>query len=304
MKNYAFIFAGQGSQKCGMGLDFYNNFTKSKELLEEASDKIKLDFYKLLFTQNDEINISEYTQPAILLNAMMIYNEISVKPKYALGHSLGEISAICAMGGMDFGEAIYLTNMRGKFMQECADSKNPAGMLVSLGLDDEKVESICAELQKEGLKVYAANYNCDGQIVLAGLKSDLEKSIDVLKSSGAKRAMLLNMSVASHCPLMASASEKFASLLDGKLKDMDTPIIANSTTKPYKKAQDAQNALKDQLIKPVLYKQSIKEIENDVDVFVEFGSNVLSGLNKKITTKPTVSITTLDEFDSFCKEYL
>lgn len=303
--NAAFIFPGQGSQSLGMGKDFYENSIKAKELLQNASDFCKIDFKHLLFEENEKLNQSEFTQPAIVLNSLMAYSVLLEKKpdlssKFALGHSLGEFSALAVNSAFDFLEALSLVNKRGLFMQEdCV--KVEAGMMVVLGLDDERVEELCQKAQKENKQIFAANYNCDGQIVVAGLKPDLVSYESVFKEAGAKRAMLLNMSVASHCPLFENASAKLCVELEKVLKPNFKAVISNANAKIYTSKEEALELLKAQLISPVLYKQSIKACENEVDYFIEFGASVLKGLNKKITSKETYTLTNMNDIDEFLK---
>lgn len=301
----AFIFPGQGSQSLGMGKDFYENSIKAKELLQSASDFCKIDFKHLLFEKNDHLNESQFTQPAIVLNSLMAYSVLLEKkpdlnPKLALGHSLGEFCALTISGAFDFLQALSLVNKRGLFMQEdCA--KIEAGMMVVLGLDDILVEELCQKAIEENKQIFAANYNCDGQVVVAGLKSDLMDYESVFKNAGAKRAMLLNMSVASHCPLLENASNKLFVELQKVLKPNFKTVLSNVNAKAYTSKEEALVLLKAQLISPVLYKQSIKACENELDCFVEFGANVLKGLNKKITSKETYALTNMDDIDKFLK---
>ncbi|TKX30819.1 ACP S-malonyltransferase [Campylobacter estrildidarum] len=303
--NIAFIFPGQGSQTIGMGKSFYENSKNAKELLESASDFCKIDFKHLLFEENDQLNKSEFTQPAIVLNSLMAYVAlIEQKPDlqavFSLGHSLGEFSALAVNGALEFLQTLTLTNKRGFFMQEDC-SKVEAGMMVVLGLDDQIVESICEKAQKENKKIFAANYNCDGQIVVAGLKPDLISYENEFKNAGAKRAMLLNMSVASHCPLLENASSKLCVELEKTLKPNFKAVISNANAKIYTDKEQALKLLKSQLISPVLYKQSIKNYENEIDCFIEFGASVLKGLNKKISSKETYSLTNFNDIDEFLK---
>ena len=304
MKKFAFIFAGQGSQSVGMGKDFYENFSSAKLLLNDACNDTGIDFEELLFTQNDKLDKTEFTQPAIVLNSLMSYlafsERIKAKPEFSLGHSLGEFTALAVSGAFSFVEAIRLVNLRGKFMQEACIGKD-AGMMVVLGLSDEVVEGICKNAQNEGLQIYAANYNCDGQIVVAGVRADLAKYEAKFKEAGAKRAMLLNMSVASHCPILEPASVKLANELEGVLAANFTPVVSNVNAKIYTDKNEALVLLKEQLTHPVCYKQSINNYENEVDCFIELGAATLKGINKKITEKPTYSVTDMASLEEVVK---
>ena len=304
MKKFAFIFAGQGSQSVGMGKDFYENFSSAKLLLNDACNDTGIDFEELLFTQNDKLDKTEFTQPAIVLNSLMSYlafsERIKAKPEFSLGHSLGEFTALAVSGAFSFVEAIRLVNLRGKFMQEACVGKD-AGMMVVLGLSDEVVEGICKEAQDEGLQIYAANYNCDGQIVVAGVRADLAKYEAKFKEAGAKRAMLLNMSVASHCPILEPASVKLANELEGVLAANFAPVVSNVNAKIYTDKNEALVLLKEQLTHPVRYKQSINNYENEVDCFIELGAVTLKGINKKITEKPTYSVTDMAGLEEVVK---
>ena len=304
MKKFAFIFAGQGSQSVGMGKDFYENFSSAKLLLNDACNDTGIDFEELLFTQNDKLDKTEFTQPAIVLNSLMSYlafsERIKAKPEFSLGHSLGEFTALAVSGAFSFVEAIRLVNLRGKFMQEACLGKD-AGMMVVLGLSDEVVEGICKNAQDESLQIYAANYNCDGQIVVAGVRADLAKYEAKFKEAGAKRAMLLNMSVASHCPILEPASVKLASELEGVLAANFAPVVSNVNAKIYTDKNEALVLLKEQLTHPVRYKQSIRNYENEVDCFIELGAATLKGINKKITEKPTYSVTDMASLEEVVK---
>lgn len=310
---FAFIFPGQGSQKIGMGCEIYNNFESAKSFLDGANKYCAIDFNELLFKENENLNISEFTQPAIVANSLMCF--LATKEKLAshgldlsaelmFGHSLGEFSALGVAGGVDKFELLNLVRNRGKFMQDsCADKD--ASMMVILGLSDEKVNEIISKAQKSNLDVWAANFNCDGQIVIAGNRAHLTKLGSEFKQSGAKRVMLLNMSVASHCPILQSASENLAPFLENSLKSKFAPVVSNVNAKIYTTKSEAVNLLKLQLISPVLYRQSVEFVSQSVDCFVEFGANVLKGINKKITDKPTFSIfdmASLDEFVKFALE--
>ncbi|MEO1958621.1 MAG: ACP S-malonyltransferase [Nautiliaceae bacterium] len=285
------LFPGQGSQFIGMGKDFYENSQKAREMFEIASDAIKVDFKKLMFEENEDLNKTEFTQPTIFLYSAIAYELFKDNKdfdyNFSLGHSLGEFSALYSAGALEVGDAIKLVHERGKLMNEAFKDK-VGSMMVVLGLDDEKVEEIC---KNSNLQVWPANYNSDGQIVIAGIREDLEKLEPMLKEAGAKRVMLLNMSVASHCPLLESAVEPLKELLDSYLKESFKPVVSNVTAKKYSTKQEALELLPIQLTKPVLYKQSVKNYEDEADMFIEFGGKVLMGINRKITKKKTIPIT-------------
>ncbi|EAK5888990.1 ACP S-malonyltransferase [Campylobacter lari] len=302
--NSAFIFPGQGSQSVGMGLSFYDNSKKAKELLDNASDFCKIDFKNLLFKENENLNKSEFTQMAIVLNSLMAYEvlkeQVEIEAKYSLGHSLGEFSALATQDAFSFLDVIALVNKRGQFMQEDC-SKIEAGMMVILGLEDKVVEELCQKALSEKKNIFAANYNCDGQIVVAGLKPDLASYESEFKNAGAKRAMLLNMSVASHCPLLKNASLKLTKELEPILKESFKSVVSNVNAKVYNDKNQALMLLSEQLIKPVLYKQSIKTIDEEVEFYIEFGASVLKGLNKKITQKETYTLSKIEDIDEILK---
>ncbi len=308
MNSVAYIFAGQGSQAEGMGKDFFDNSEIAKEMFSKASKRIGVDFEALIFGGDEKLNETAYTQPAILLVQMIAYRlfreSCNKSPKYFLGHSLGEFSALCAAGAIEFEDAIELVHKRGLYMQE-ACSEIEAGMMAIVGLDDAKVEEICKKAQDEGKKVWPANYNQEGQLVIAGLKPDLASLEATFKEAGAKRALLLNMSVASHCALLESAVEKLAPLMEEYIKDsFEAPIISNVTTKPYSTKTEAIDLLKKQLTSPVLYKQSILAIKDEVDGFVEFGNGVvLKGLNRRIVKeKSTLNVSDMSSLEKTAKE--
>ncbi|MGJ0354170.1 ACP S-malonyltransferase [Aliarcobacter cryaerophilus] len=294
MKKVAFIFPGQGSQTIGMGRDFFENSDTAKEMIKKASERLNIDFEKLLFEENENLGKTEFTQPAILLVssiALAVFKEkCNIEPEFVLGHSLGEFSALVAAGAIDYLDAIELVNKRGTFMTE-ACSSGGAGMMALLGLDDEKVEAMCKEQREAGKKVWPANYNMDGQLVLAGLKADLESLVDTFKAAGAKRALVLDMSVASHCELLQSAVENLKPYLLEYLNDEFLDVVSNVSAEVYNTKDEAIELLSSQLISPVKYKQSIKAHDSKVDLYIEFGNGaVLKGLNKKSSEKPTLNV--------------
>lgn len=303
-KKIAMIFPGQGSQSIGMGKSFYENSSLARDMFEKAGERIGIDFTKLLFEANEQLDQTEYTQPAILLISMIAYKLFQeAHPSDAvmfLGHSLGEFSALCASGAIDYIDAVELVHKRGKLMSGACESIN-AGMMAILGLDDVVVEELCAKANSEGKQVWPANYNQTGQLVVAGIKEDLQAMESVFKGAGAKRALLLNMSIASHCPLLSSAMEPLGEVMESMVSgDFSAPIVSNVTTEKYSTKAEALELLKVQLIKPVKYKQSIEAIVGEVELMIEFGNGaVLKGLNKR--NAPDVETLGISDMESLSK---
>ena len=311
MSKIAMIFAGQGSQAVGMGQDFYNNSEMAREMFKNAGERIGVDFKELIFEENEKLGQTAYTQPAILLVQMVAYKLFveacpDVQAELFLGHSLGEFSAFCASGAIDYVDAVELVHKRGALMQAACDTIE-AGMMVLVGLHDSDVERVCAEAQNAGRKVWPANYNQDGQLVVAGMKSDLIALEQTFKDAGAKRALLLDMSVASHCPLLAPAQEPLAVLMETMVTDnFSAPVISNVTTEPYSTKDEAIKLLKDQLVMPVKYKQSIAAIAQNIDMAIEFGNGTtLKGLNRRIAKDlPTHNISDMASLEAIKAEIL
>ncbi|MFA6145404.1 MAG: ACP S-malonyltransferase [Sulfurimonas sp.] len=306
-KRIAMIFPGQGSQSMGMGKSFYENSPLAREMFERAGERIGVDFSKLLFEENEQLNETAYTQPAILLISMIAYKLFQeAHPTDAvlfLGHSLGEFSALCASGAIDYVDAVELVHKRGALMQSACDSIE-AGMMAILGLDDAVVEELCQKANDDGKEVWPANFNQNGQLVVAGLKSDLQAMESTFKEAGAKRALLLNMSIASHCPLLSSAQEPLSAEMEKMVNDtFSAPIVSNVTTQKYATKSEAVTLLKDQLIKPVRYKQSIEAISSEIDMMIEFGNGtVLKGLNKRNAPNvETLSISDMETLSKVCE---
>lgn len=306
MKKIASIFPGQGSQSFGMGKDFYDSSDVARDMVDAASDRVGFDFKALMFQENENLEKTEFTQPAILLVSSIAHrlfeNEMGIKPIFALGHSLGEFSALESVGALDYLDGVALVHQRGQLMSEACKGVD-VGMMAVLGLSDEEVEALTAKERESGKKIWAANYNSDGQIVVAGAKPDLSIMIDTFKEAGAKRAILLNMSIASHCPLLESAAAPLKVSLEKYLKDeFIAPVVSNVTAKKYASKEEAIELLAQQLTMPVKYKQSIKAFENEIELHIEFGGGVLKGLNRRGVKNPTISITDMQSLESAFSE--
>ena len=307
-KRIAMIFPGQGSQSIGMGKSFYENSEVAREMFDKAGERIGVDFKALLFEENEQINQTAYTQPAILLVSLIAYklfqDACPVEPALLLGHSLGEFSAVSAAGALDYLDAVELVHKRGTLMQGACEGID-AGMMAIVGLDDESVEKLCADAQSEGKSVWPANYNQDGQLVVAGLKADLSAMEASFKEAGAKRALLLNMSVSSHCPLLASAQAPLKAQMESMMSEaFAAPVVSNVTAAPYSTKEQAIELLTDQLVKPVKYKQSIQAVAGELDVAIEFGNGaVLKGLNRRIAKElTTLNVSDMESLQKVVEE--
>ena len=299
----AFVFPGQGPQFVGMGKDIYENFEIARTIFEEASHALGYDLASLSFNGPvEELNKTFRTQPCILTVSIAICNVLlskGVTPSVVAGHSLGEYSALVAAGVLSLKDAVKLTEQRGRFMQE-AVPEGKGLMAAILGLERDKVDQICGSL-KSG---YAspANYNCPGQIVIAGEKNAVEEAIDFCKQAGAKRAVPLSVSVPSHCKLMGDASGRLAELLDKTdLKKPVIPLVNNADAAFLHTIEEVKSSLIRQLNSPLLWEDSIKAIvSSGTETFVEVGpGKVLSGLIKRID--PTVKILNVEDMKSLDK---
>jgi [acyl-carrier-protein] S-malonyltransferase len=296
----AFVFPGQGSQHVGMGKDLWERFDEVKSLYAEASEALGYDMTDLSFNgPKEELNKTFRTQPALLTASIAAFRVLSsrgVKPYVVAGHSLGEYSAIVAAEVVSFGDAVVLTEKRGMFMQE-AVPEGQGLMAAVIGLGRNEVDDLC--LSVESGYVSPANYNCPGQIVIAGEKKAVEDAMHLAKEAGAKRTIALAVSAPSHCTLMAEASNRLASLLDTiEFSDPVMPLVNNADAILLSNAEKIKSSLIKQLSRPLLWEDSIRRIvDGGIDTFVEVGpGKVLSGLIKRI--EPSARLFNVEDAES------
>jgi [acyl-carrier-protein] S-malonyltransferase len=290
MKQTAFIFPGQGSQYVGMGKEFYDNFKIAKEVFEEADDTLRFEISSLCFQGPEEaLKLTENTQPAILTVSIaalkVLQTEKGVHPKFAAGHSLGEYSALVASGALTFSEAVRTVRLRGKFMQEAVPVGEGA-MAAVLGMEREAVENLCEEAAA-GEVLSPANFNCPGQIVIAGHLKAVQRAIEKVKQGG-KKAVLLPVSAPFHSPLMKPAGARLEKALEEiSVKELNVPVVTNVEADINTLKEKVKALLVAQVSSPVRWEESMRRmIGEGLEKVLEIGpGKVLSGLMKRIDTK-------------------
>lgn len=293
MGKTAVVFPGQGSQFVGMGKDLYEKYDKVKELFDKADESLGYSLSNIMFEGPEEdLKLTSNTQPALLTMSVAIWEVLkdTVQADYFAGHSLGEYSAVVAAGGLTFEEGVKAVHNRGKFMQTAV----PVGvgaMAAVMGASDEDIVATCKEVSG-GKVCEPANFNCPGQVVVAGHTEAVEEFCVKIKEKGAKRAMLLPVSAPFHCSLMKPAREDMAEYLKNEttIKELTTPVFNNVDAKIENSADDVYDALCRQVDGAVMWTELIKNmIDAGVDRFIEVGAGkVLSGLIKKIDKTVTI----------------
>ena len=287
------VFPGQGSQSVGMGKALYDAHPSLKAVYDEASSVLGYDVAELCFTGPAErLNLTEFTQPALLVSsiaAWKLFEPVGIKPIAAAGHSLGEYSALVAVGGVTFPDAVGLVQKRGRYMSEAVA---PGTGLVAalLGLTAEVVKEVCRAASSSGV-VAAANFNSPGQVVIAGEKAAVERAIALAKEQGCKKAIPLPVSVPVHTPLMQQAADRLAKDLGAvRWSDLRAPLVNNAEAKAISRAGEIQASLIRQLPSSVLWQDTVQAMGNmGVTTFVEVGpGTVLTGLIKRILPDVTL----------------
>ncbi len=299
MSRIAFIFPGQGAQVCGMGQDFYEQTETGKEIFDKASGILGFSMPELCFEKNDRLDITEYTQAAMVtagIAMMRVLEEKGIKPDVAAGLSLGEYCALAAAGVMSDEDAICTVRQRGILMQEAVPVGEGA-MAAILALDAAAIEAVTGAM--EG--VWIANYNCPGQIVISGKKAAVEEACEKLKAAGAKRALLLNVSGPFHSGMLTVAGEKLAQVLaDVEIHTPRIPYVANVNAQFVTTAEPVKDLLTRQVSSSVRWQQSVEAMINDgVDTFIEIGpGRTLAGFMKKISKEvKTMNVEKLEDIE-------
>ena len=287
MSKLAFVFPGQGAQKVGMGKDFFDNYDVAKKMFKEADEALGYSIMKMCFEgPAEDLKLTANSQPAILTISCIaneILKENGVQPEITGGHSLGEYSALVAAGVLKFQDAVALVHKRGAYMQE-AVPVGEGGMAAIIGVDREKIVEICQSVSAES-PVQAVNFNCPGQIVIAGATRGVELAVDELKAAGAKKAVILPVSAPFDSTLMKPAAEKLAVELDKvTLSDAKIPVVANVNAQVLTKAEDIKASLVAQAASPVLWEDCVAKMkEFGADVLLEAGpGKTLCGFNRRI----------------------
>ena len=304
MSKIAFIYPGQGAQKAGMGADFYENCPSARELFDQASDALGLDMKALCFEENDKLDLTEYTQAALVTTTLAmtrVVEEHGIHADMTAGLSLGEYSAIAAAGGMTEIDAIRLVRKRGILMQNTVPAGEGA-MCAVMAMDAAKIEEVTGPIYG----VTIANYNCPGQIVITGEKAGVEKAAEALMEAGAKRTVMLNVSGPFHSPMLKPAGEELMKeLQEVSLSELKIPYVTNVTTEIISDISRTKELLKEQVSSPVRWMQSMEVmIADGVDTFIEIGpGRTLAGFMKKINKEVKVyNIAALSDIEKVAAE--
>ena len=285
----AFVFPGQGSQYIGMGREFHERYAAAREIFKEASVLLHLDMARLCFEGPVEaLNLTQNTQPAILTVSVAILKcmeqEVSVKPAFLAGHSLGEYTALVAAGAIDFKDAVILVEMRGRIMQDAVPHGTGA-MAAILGLTGDVVQEICNEVSTENSIVVPANFNSPEQTVISGHREAVERASILARERTAKKVIPLPVSVPSHSPLMKPAAERLGKEMGRiEIKTINLPVITNVEAEPLLSKERVKGLLEKQLYSPVRWVESVKRMKQEgVETVIEIGpGRVLTGLVKRI----------------------
>jgi len=286
----AFVFPGQGSQVVGMGKELAESYPIARETFDEADSILGFALSQLMWNgPADDLNETINTQPALYIHSMAAWKtflilEQDFRPAVVAGHSLGELSALTASGALSFSDGLKLVRTRGELMKR-AGELSPGGMAAILGVDIPTLDKVCAKASTADEIVQVANDNCPGQVVISGQKTALERAIAGAKAAGAKRALLLQVSIAAHSPLMASIQEEWNAAVDAcAIEKPQIPVVGNVHAKPMLTADELRADIKAQMQSRVRWTESVQLMQmNGIQAYVEAGSGeVLLGMIKRI----------------------
>ncbi len=300
----AFCYPGQGVQQVGMAEGFVRADEHYADMIAEATKASGVDMNKLLFEPNDDINITEYTQPALVTACCIITDALLIagyRPEVTAGLSLGEYCSLYVAGAMSFEDAVRLTRIRGKLMS----SEVPAGegsMAAVIGLDAETIESVTSTI--EGC--WPANFNCPGQIVITGKKEAVQEAMPKLMEAGAKKVVELNVSGPFHSPLLKGAGEKLAKELESvELSDLKIPYLANVNGAQVTDKAQIKDLLKQQVYSPVKWEQTLYELEKmGVDTIIEVGpgKTIAGFVRKTVPSIRVIGVSTPEDVESLAEK--
>jgi len=281
----AYVFPGQGSQYCGMGRDIFENYPEARALMERADEILGYSITDIMFNGSEEdLRQTRYTQPAVFLHSIAAATVLgSDGISMAAGHSLGEYTALCFAGAMEFDDTVRIVSKRGELMQN-AGTQNPGTMAAIIGMKDDALEELLQEAGASGI-VQAANFNSPGQVVISGAVDAVRKAVELAPSKGARMAKELVVSGAFHSPLMKPAEEQLARALEEvEIRNASIPVCMNVVARPVSDAGDIRRNLVLQLTSPVRWTQSVETmVAGGIDAFMEVGpQKVLQGLIKRI----------------------
>jgi [acyl-carrier-protein] S-malonyltransferase len=293
----AFAYPGQGAQKIGMAKDFVDSFDWAKDMIKEASDASGINMEELLFEENENINITEYTQPALVTACMIMTKALTdegITPDITGGLSLGEYCALVASGAMTYADAVKLTRIRGSLMSNTV----PAGegtMAAIVGLGSDVIESVIKDI--DGCTM--ANYNCPGQIVITGKTEAVEKAMPLLSEAGARKVVALKVSGPFHSPMLKPAGDNLRKYLDEtEISELKVPYVANCNAELISDSSVIRDLLQKQVSSPVMWEQSLRVMaEQGVELIVEIGpGKTIAGFVKKtIPEIPVINVSSVED---------